>query len=285
MIGSKLYKCMALVVMLIALYALCRIFLVDRFHIPTSSMMPTLQPGDEIVVNKTLMGARIYTDYHFRKEGIELQSFRTRGWRHIKHNDIVVFNRYNHHRKVRFVINDVYCKRCVALPGDTISIINGLYVNNNYMGTLGVVSEQKKLSVMPDSTVDKRCLRALPKDEHFDWTIRNFGPYYVPRKGDVMWMSPRTATMYKVLLEWELKTIVKIDWKRNLVMVGKKRLVWHRFRNDYYFMAGDNVLDSDDSRYKGPVPESYIVGIVSRIVDSKDVETQQRRWNRIGKAL
>ena len=166
MIESKLYKCVVLVVMLIALYAVCRIFFVDRFHIPSSSMMPTLQPGDEIVVNKTLIGARIYTDYHFRKEGVELQSFRTRGRRHIKHNDIVVFNRYNHHRKVRFVINDVYCKRCVALPGDTISITNGLYVNNNYMGTLGVVSEQKKLSVMPDSTVDKRCLRAMPKDEH-----------------------------------------------------------------------------------------------------------------------
>ena len=289
----------ALVFALVAVYFI-NLFFFQNYVIPSSSLEKSLLTGDYLFVSKVSYGPRIpqtpltmpLTQHTMPALGcksyIEWPQWdyrRAPGLGKVELNDIVVFNRYNHHRKVRFVINDVYCKRCVALPGDTISITNGLYVNNNYMGTLGVVSEQKKLSVMPDSTVDKRCLRAMPKDEHFDWTIRNFGPYYVPRKGDVMWMSPRTATMYKVLLEWELKTIVKIDWKRNLVMVGKKRLVYHRFLNDYYFMAGDNVLDSDDSRYKGPVPESYIVGIVSRIIDSKDVETQQRRWNRIGKAL
>lgn len=38
------------------LWLLCRVFLFDIFTIPTDSMLPTLCPGDRIIVNKTLMG-------------------------------------------------------------------------------------------------------------------------------------------------------------------------------------------------------------------------------------
>lgn len=272
-------------VLLVALYAGCRVFVADWFRIPSGSMMPTLQPGDQIVVNKTMMGARIYTDYHFQKKGNALQSIRLRGWRPIKHNDVVVYNRANHHRQINFIINNVYCKRCVALPGDTLSIVKGLYVNNNYKSSLGVECEQQRLRHTSDSLVPHQCLRAMPKDVHFDWTIRNFGPYYVPRKGDVIQITPRTATLYKVLLEWETGKKLVIDWDKNEVRSGAGKLKWHQFLRNYYFMAGDNVLDSDDSRYKGPVPEEYIIGIATRIIDSKQVETQERRWNRIGKPL
>ncbi len=286
LVGGNIYKRILLSGgLLVALYAGCRVFVADWFRIPSCSMMPTLQPGDKIVVNKAMMGARIYTDYHFQKDGNELQSVRLRGWRPVKYNDVVVFNRANHQRKIKFVINNVYCKRCVALPGDTLSIVNGVYVNNNYRGVLGVSREQQRLRHTPDTMVAPNCLRAMPKDEHFDWTIRNFGPYYVPRKGDMIRITPRTAILYKVLLEWETGKKLAIDWNRNEVKAGGKKLTWHKFLHDYYFMAGDNVLDSDDSRYKGPVPEEYIIGIATRIIDSKDVETQERRWNRIGKPL
>ena len=283
---GKLYRLLLLSgAGLVSLYAVCRVMIADWFQIPSESMTPTLLPGDEIVANKILMGARIYTDFHFKKEGGELHSFRLRGWRGIRRNDVVVFNRANHRRKIKFVLNNVYCKRCVALPGDTLSIVDGRYVNNNYPGVLGVEAEQRRLQQTPDSLVDPHCLRTMPKDDHFHWTIRNFGPYYVPRKGDVMRISPQTATLYRVLLEWETGEAVRIDWKRNRVMKGGKRWVWHRFQHNYYFMAGDHVENSDDSRYKGPVPEEYIIGVVTRVIDSKDRETNNRRWSRIGKAL
>ena len=38
----------------------------------------------------------------------------------------------------------------------------------------------------------------------------------------------------------------------------------YTFSKNYYFMAGDNVLNSHDSRYFGLVPEEYIVGVVIR---------------------
>lgn len=70
------------------LWCLTRIFLYDQSITPTESMVPTLLPGDRIIVDKTIMGARIYTDFNFDKEGVELKSRRTRGRREIQPNDI-----------------------------------------------------------------------------------------------------------------------------------------------------------------------------------------------------
>ena len=40
----------------------------------------------------------------------------------------------------------------------------------------------------------------------------------------------------------------------------------YRFRGDWYFFGGDNVLNSKDSRYIGLVPEEYIVGIATHVI-------------------
>ena len=131
---------------LYGLHLLRRAFVADKFIIPSDSMRPTLVPGDEVWVNKLLMGARIYTDFHFDKKGGPLHSFRTRGLRPITYNDIVVFNRANHKGNIKFIINYVYCKRVVGLPGDTVSVVGGHYRNSNYGGTLGVKSQQDLLA-------------------------------------------------------------------------------------------------------------------------------------------
>lgn len=70
-----------LFVLLALLYLVGRTFVADQFIIPTWSMAPTLVPGDRVVVNKLLMGARIYTDFDFQKGGQELKSVRMKGLR------------------------------------------------------------------------------------------------------------------------------------------------------------------------------------------------------------
>lgn len=252
---------------LYGLHLLRRAFVADKFIIPSDSMRPTLVPGDEVWVNKLLMGARIYTDFHFSKHGVQLQSFRTRGLRPITYNDIVVFNRANHGGTIKFIINYVYCKRVVGLPGDSVSIVDGHYRNNNYGGQLGLEAMQRRLQATPDSLLRRRrLLRSLPRNPHVRWTIRNFGPMYVPRKGDVMAVTPKSATIYKTILKWETGKDIDVDWEAGKVLADGKPFRRHRFRHNYYFMAGDNVLNSDDSRYFGVVPEEYIVGIVGKVI-------------------
>ena len=67
-------------------------------------MLPTLLPGNRVLVDKTLVGARIYRDFHFDKEGIELKSWRTRGRRSIRRNDVAVFNYPEHGGRIPWTI-------------------------------------------------------------------------------------------------------------------------------------------------------------------------------------
>ena len=85
---GKLFKWLIYVsvtiVLIYILWLLCRVFLFDQFVIPTESMSPTLLPGDRVIVDKTIVGARIYSDFDFDPKGGELRSWRLRGMRQMK---------------------------------------------------------------------------------------------------------------------------------------------------------------------------------------------------------
>ena len=57
------------------------------------------------------------------------------------------------------------------------------------------------------------------------------------------------------------------------------------FREKYYYMAGNRVTSSRDSRYWGLLPESYIVGVATLIWKSENMETGKIRWSRVLKAI
>lgn len=249
--------------LLYGLWLLVRMLVFDYFTVPTESMCPTLIPGDKVIANKLILGARIYTNLHFDLKGQELEAFRLMGTRGIRHNDIVVFNLANHDGKLSFIINNVYCKRVIALPGDSISAVDAHYVNNNYHGTLGVKAEQDGMQQMPDSVIWGFW---LPPYNNTGWNLKNFGPVYIPRKGDVIAVGAMEAALYQLLLEWELRKPVTWDWEKNIAYADGKPLHRHQFLHNYYFLAGDNVSNSSDSRYWGLVPEEYVIGVVDKVL-------------------
>lgn len=280
--------CVTLFCLPAALYCvwlLVRMFLYDQFVIPSNSMRPTLIPGDRVVVNKLIMGPRIYTDFDFREGGQELKSVRMRGLRRLKHNDIVVFNYPLVNDSISFKINYVYCKRCIALPGDSLSIENGHYQCNNYDGVLGLQSEQERLETVPDDAYDGNGMAVYPFDERVGWTFKHMGPMYIPRDGDIIQLTAKDGIIYNSLLEYETGKTVTIDWDRNCVFVDGVQIEKHIWRHNYYFMAGDNVHDSMDSRYWGLVPEEYIVGVVKFISYARDKDKDIIKWDRFLKQL
>jgi len=271
---------------LFAFFAFCtRIFVFDQFPVPTKSMEPSIQPGDRIVVNKLLFGARIYKNLDFL-EGKPLQALRIKGWRKIKINDILVFNApmSEDWQHIAFDIRKVFAKRCVALPGDTLSIVNGWYTNHRNNTPPGNMESQKSLSLTPKSSLAPVILQSFPQDTLFyPWDIKDFGPLWIPAKGKTIPMNPAQSILYKKIMEYE--TGKQVTLKGGRVYLNNTPIENYVFQQNYYFVAGDAVLDSQDSRYFGLVPEIFIIGIAPRILFHRDPSSNRWDWKRCLKKI
>ena len=256
----------------------------SSFKVPTGSMEPTILPGDYILVNKWLVGARIF-DVWESAEGKEVDISRLPGIRNIKRNDVLVFNDpyYRSSDSISMDIKRYYVKRCVALPGDTFEIRQGINRVRGIEGELGNLERQQMLphTFMPNE--DWKEKGVFPSDTLMRWSLLEFGPLYVPAKGDEIKMNQKHHSLYKHLIEWEQKE--KLALKGDSVLLGDSLIHTYCFKENYYFMAGDRVTSSRDSRYWGLLPEPYIVGVATRIWKSVDKETGKIRWDRVMKTI
>lgn len=257
------------------------------FRIPTSSMEPTLLPGDYILVNKWVMGARIF-DVQDAAEGKEVKIHRLPGIGKIRRNDVVVFNFPHHHRwdSIGMDLMVYYVKRCIALPGDTVQIRNARYQVLGVMDTLGYLPAQQRLEKLMVSDKAEHqgvATGSFPEDSLVNWNIRNFGPLFVPSAGSGMAMNEVNVLLYRRAIEWEQKKKLRMSVQG--VMLGDSLITEYVFRKNYYFVGGDNVMFSQDSRYWGLLPEEYIVGKATRIWKSVDLLEDTVRWERIWKQI
>jgi len=262
---KALYAVCIILLSVTILYVLQRVFLFDQFSVNSTSMAPTIVPGNKVVVNKMIFGARIYKNWDFG-ESKQLSAFRVAGFRSIRHNDIVVFNgpQSNDSEKIRFKINYVYVKRCLGLPDDSLSVINGFYKNNHFADTLGHFGNQFMLS----NYVEKKTLSeghsTYPRQaDSLGWDIKDFGPLYIPRSGKIITLDTKNYYLYKSVIEYETGQSLRLH--NNNIFLDNEPINDYAFQKDYYFMAGDNVENSKDSRYFGLVPEEFIVGVVCKI--------------------
>ncbi|MFR5759596.1 MAG: signal peptidase I [Bacteroides cellulosilyticus] len=87
--------------------------------IPTYSMSPTLLGGDYILASLQIPGRRIIEEDESRDERKLVH--RLEGIRQVRKNDVVVFNYPYSEDKEKMILSAklFFCKRCVALPGDT----------------------------------------------------------------------------------------------------------------------------------------------------------------------
>lgn len=245
-------------------------------------MAPTLTIGDYILVLKPVIGARIFNVFACMQNE-QTDIYRLPGFKKIERNDVLVFNspHPNSFDKVEMHILKYYVKRCVGLPGDTLSIRQGFFHIDSQRLLLGNMSSQQKIAAIQN--IEKKITQCFPYDSIMGWDIKNFGPLYIPSRGDSIPLNSRNYRLYKELIEWEGKSL--LQYRDSVILFNQKPIRGYRFQKNYYFMAGDNGLDSQDSRYWGLLPEEYIVGKAWVVWKSFNPFTGKFCWERFLKPI
>lgn len=234
---------------------------------------------------------------------------------------------------------DHYVKRCVAIHGDTLSVVNGrVYVNSQaqevwpgVQTTYNVVTDGSRINLktleklglnlselsfdeslpgypqMPLTaamleqikacanvrTVEEQVdvyppdypdsyLMLFPFKEDFRWTRDNYGPLWIPEAGATVRLDSHNIALYERIIRVYEKNELKITSDGHFIINGKETDEY-TFKQDYYFMMGDNRHNSLDSRYWGFVPEDHIVGRPALIwlsTDSAKSFPSNVRWKR-----
>ena len=226
---------------------------------------------------------------------------------------------------------DHYVKRCVAIPGDTLEVRDGLVwingeqqtvwpgvqlsyrvvttgreLNPKVIDELGLNVHElryspnlpgypempltagmlEKVKAIPSVVSVEPVLQTEPGDFReifpfsplYSWSRDSFGPLWIPRKGSTVEITPETMPLYeRIIRDYEYS-----DPSEALALGS------YTFKQDYYFMMGDNRHNSLDSRYWGFVPEDHVVGRPAVIWLSTDAGRQfpaNIRWRRFFKFL
>lgn len=337
-------------------------YFMQPYVIPTPSLEKSLMTGEFLFVSKfhygvrvpmtpialpmvhdavPLAGTRSYTPK------LQLPYLRIPGIQKIKRNDIVVFswptdslvefgNPSKGYIKKPIDKKSNYVKRCVGVPGDSLSIVDGyVYIDgkknelpdraklqfsyiattkgqgfsNKYMhDRYGLDPNYFQPVTRGSSTYIFRSLtdetaKALknhtnivslerqvsqkgrmdpsifPNDESRPWNQDQFGPIYIPEKGKTVALNMESLPLYKqIITEYEHNTL---EVQGNQIKINGQPTTSYTFKQDYYWMMGDNRHNSLDARFWGYVPFDHVVGKPVFIWMSYDTSLGfEPRWER-----
>ncbi|WP_281336154.1 signal peptidase I [Flavobacterium eburneipallidum] len=90
------------------------------------------------------------------------------------------------------------------------------------------------------------------------WNRDNYGPIYIPQAGKSVALNLNSLPFYSyIITEYEKN---KLEIKGSDIYINGEKTNTYTFKQDYYWMMGDNRHNSEDSRYWGYVPADHIVG-------------------------
>lgn len=259
-----------------------KLFFVEAYRIPSSSMENTLLVGDFLLVNKFIYGAATPRNIPFTQ--VRIPNFKFPALREPARGDVVVFDFPGSSNEVSSPEVMNYIKRLVAMPGDTVQIIDKvLYINSQVQPN------------PPDARFSESISRGTNTDifpRGRQWNDDNYGPVAVPKKGDVIKITPENLDDWKTFIKREGHSIrLSAD---NKIFIDETENSSYTVKNNYYFMMGDNRNNSSDSRVWGFLPEDNIIGEAMIIYWSWNPDIpfgefgrlfNSIRWNRIAKII
>ena len=231
---------------------LIKSFLIETSRVPTGSMEKTIMVGDFLFVNKFIYGSSSPRNIPFTD--IALPYFQLPAISEPDHGNIVVFEYPGDRDELQPIVISNYVKRCIGLPGDTIEIVDKVVFVNGKEAPIPPNIQYLKPRPMMEGIPNQYL---YPKNS--GWNEDNYGPYIIPKKGDVIKLTVDNVEWYRTLINRELGAEL-VSTYRGKVTIDGKRVDTYTIKKDYYFMMGDNRDDSADSRFWGVVPRDKIIG-------------------------
>ena len=169
--------------------------------------------------------------------------------------------------------------------GITMEDLTSLNTQGYMPLTNHAVNELKKRTDLVESITlnrDSNELDLYPLNGNMHWTRDNYGPIWIPKKGESIDLTLKNLPIYeRPIRVYEGN---KLEVKDGRIFINDKECTKYTFKMDYYWMQGDNRHNSLDSRYWGFVPEDHIVGKPIFIWWSSDPDRHGFsgiRWNRL----
>ncbi len=137
----------------------------------------------------------------------------------------------------------------------------------------------KKINHAPDKAI-------FPHVEELQWSQDNFGPIYIPKKGVSVKLDLETLPFYKQIIKnYENNNLVV---NNNDIYINGKKADTYTFKQDYFYLIGDNRHNSLDARYWGYVPFDHVLGKPVMVWFSWDADAptfmaklKSIRWDRM----
>ena len=124
----------------------------------------------------------------------------------------------------------------------------------------------------------------FPGNKRFNWNNDQLGPIYIPKAGDEIKLTIDDLPLYKkIIRDYENNEVEIID---NNIYINGEISSNYIFKQDYYWMMGDNRYNSEDSRVWGFVPFDHVLGKPVFIWMSVDglfngISNWKFRWDRV----
>jgi len=125
--------------------------------------------------------------------------------------------------------------------------------------------------------------RIYPNANKFPWNVDYWGPMQIPGEDWTIEVNDENMTKYGAIIEY-YEGHDEVQLGDSTLSIDGKALTSYTFKQDYYFMMGDNRHNSEDSRFWGFVPADHIVGKALFIWMSIDPEKsffKKVRWGRL----
>jgi signal peptidase I len=148
-------------------------------------------------------------------------------------------------------VNQAFAQKIKMLSVDTKININMTEEEAEKLKRSPQTLSVKKVNHAPDNAI-------FPQIESNQWSQDNFGPIYIPKAGATVKLDTKSLPYYEQIIKNYENNDLTING--DAIFINGEKADSYTFKQDYYWLVGDNRHNSLDARYWGYVPFDHVLG-------------------------